>query len=89
MYYLYILRCSDNSLYCGQTKNLEKRIQEHNSSKIKSAKYTWSRRPVNLVYFEKHKNISEVLKREIEIKKYSKIRKEELIKLNTYEKKGL
>lgn len=80
MHYLYVLRCRDNSLYCGQTKDLEKRIKEHNCNKIKSAKYTWSRRPVFLVYFEKHKSLSEVLKREIEIKKFSKIKKEELIK---------
>lgn len=85
MYYLYICRCSDNSLYCGQTKNLEKRVKEHNENKIKSAKYTWSRQPVMLVYFEKHKTLSEVLKREIEIKKFSKIKKEKLVKFRKIE----
>ena len=81
MYYIYIVRCRDNSIYCGQTKDLEKRIGEHNGNKIKSAKYTWSRRPVRLVYFEKHKTLSDVLKREIEIKKYSKIKKEKLVNI--------
>ena len=54
MYFFYIVRCSDNSLYCGQTNNLQKRIDEHNSSKTKSAKYTKIRRPVKLVYFEEY-----------------------------------
>ncbi|MEK7495531.1 MAG: GIY-YIG nuclease family protein [Patescibacteria group bacterium] len=79
MYYLYLLRCSDNTLYCGQTKDLERRIEEHNSDASKS-KYTRSRRPVKLVYFEKYKTINETLKREFEIKKMSKAKKETLIK---------
>lgn len=81
MYYLYILRCSDNSLYCGQTKDLQRRIEEHNSNDSKS-KYTRSRRPVKLVYFEKYKTINEVLKREFEIKKMTKTKKEALVKKN-------
>lgn len=80
MYYLYLLRCSDNSLYCGQTKDLQKRIQEHNFDKVKSAKYTKGKRPVKLVYFEKYKTINEALKREFEIKKMTKSKKEILIK---------
>jgi putative endonuclease len=68
MYFLYILRCCDNSLYCGQTKDLKRRINEHNSEKSKS-KYTRSRRPVKLVYFERHPILQDVLKREIIYKK--------------------
>ena len=79
MYFIYILRCSDNSLYCGQTNNLKRRIQEHNSDDSKS-KYTRARRLVKLVYFEKYKTINEVLKREFEIKKMTKAKKEILIK---------
>lgn len=79
MYYLYILRCSDNSLYCGQTNNLQRRIKEHNKDDSKS-KYTRTRRPVKLVYFEKYKTVNEVLKREFEIKKMTKTKKEILIK---------
>ena len=80
MYYLYILRCSDNSLYCGQTKDLQKRIQEHNFDNVKSAKYTKGKRPVKLVYFEKYKTINEVLKREFEIKKLTKEKQEVLVR---------
>lgn len=79
MYYLYLLRCSDNSLYCGQTKNLKRRIKEHNSNDSKS-KYTRAKRPVKLVYFEKYKTVNEVLRREFEIKKMTKTKKEILIK---------
>ena len=82
MYYLYILRCSDNSLYCGQTNDLQRRVQEHNSDKFKSAKYTKGRRPVKLVYFEKYKTVNEALKREFEIKKLTKEKKENLIRKN-------
>lgn len=78
MYYLYILRCADNSLYCGQTKDLRRRIIEHNSDDSKS-KYTRSRRPAKLIYFEKYKTLTEVLKREFEIKKMTKIKKEKLL----------
>ncbi|KKQ55337.1 MAG: Endo/excinuclease amino domain protein [Parcubacteria group bacterium GW2011_GWA2_38_13] len=79
MYYVYILRCSDNSLYCGQTKDLQRRVVEHNNSNSKS-KYTRARQPVKLVYFERIKTISEVLKREYQIKKMTKSEKETLIK---------
>ena len=80
MYYFYIVRCSDNTLYCGQTNNLEKRIKEHNSSSLRSAKYTRSRKPVKLVYFEKYPTIQLAMKREYEVKKLTKAKKEELIK---------
>lgn len=78
MYFIYILRCSDNSLYCGQTKDLERRIEEHNNIDSKS-KYTRTRKPVKLVYFEKYKTVNEALKREYEIKKMDKAKKEILI----------
>jgi len=77
MHYLYILRCSDNSLYCGQTNDLKRRVKEHNSDNSKS-KYTRSRRPVKLVYFEKYKTVNEALKREFKIKKMSRFKKESL-----------
>jgi putative endonuclease len=78
MYYFYILRCSDSTLYCGQTNDINRRVTEHNSSK-KGAKYTKSRRPVELLYVEEHATIQLVLKREIEVKRWSKARKEKLI----------
>ena len=80
MYFFYILRCADNSLYCGQTNNLEKRISEHNSGKARSAKYTRFRRPVTLVYFEKHPTLNSTMRREVEVKSWTKARKETLIK---------
>ena len=79
MYYFYILRCRDNTLYCGQTKNLKRRVQEHNLDDIKSAKYTKGRRPVKLVYFEKFDTLSKALKREIKVKNWPKEKKEKLL----------
>lgn len=79
IYFIYLLRCADNSLYCGQTIDLQRRIKEHNSIDSKS-KYTRARRPLKLVYFEKCKTVSEALKREFEIKKMTKAKKETLIK---------
>lgn len=76
-YYVYMLRCSDNSLYCGYTDNLEKRLEAHNSGK--GAKYTRSRRPVELVYFEELYSKSDALKREYNIKKLTHTQKTELI----------
>jgi len=80
MYYFYILRCSDNSLYCGQTNNLERRIHEHNFDKNKSAKYLRGKTLVKLVYSETYLTLQEAMKREIQIKKWTKIKKEALIK---------
>lgn len=79
MYYFYVVRCSDNSLYCGQTNNLDKRIKEHNSGKSRSAKYTKGRRPVRLIYSEKYQTLQEAMKRETEVKKFTKTKKEWLV----------
>lgn len=79
MNYTYILRCRDNSLYTGWTNNIEKRVQDHNSGK--GAKYTRSRRPVELVYYETFETKEEAMHRESEIKMLSKKEKEELVKL--------
>ncbi len=78
-YFIYVLRCSDNSLYCGITNNLEKRLQDHNKGLSKSAKYTRAKRPVKLVYSEKYDTKSAALKREYEIKQMPKDKKEALI----------
>jgi putative endonuclease len=80
MYYFYILRCNDNSLYCGQTNNLQRRIKEHNLDKNKSAKYLRGKTPVTLVYSEEYPTLQEAMKREWQIKKWSKTKKEALIK---------
>ena len=76
---VYILKCSDDTLYTGYTNNLEKRLKDHNGDKA-GAKYTRGRRPVKLAYFEEHKTISAALKKEIKIKKLSRAEKLKLIK---------
>ncbi len=73
-YYVYMLRCSDNTLYTGCTNDLERRVQTHNEGK--GAKYTRSRRPVELVYHEIQPDRSAALRREAEMKRLS--RKEKL-----------
>ena len=77
MNYVYILRCSDNSLYCGWTTDLKKRVQTHNSGK--GAKYTRSRLPVELVYFEEYEDRTEALSREWHIKRLAREEKIQLI----------
>ena len=76
--YVYILRCKDDSLYTGWCRDLEKRLALHNSGK--GAKYTRSKRPCKLVYYEEISNKSEALKREISIKKLTKAKKEDLVR---------
>ena len=81
MYLLYILQCSDHTLYTGITTNLERRIKEHNSSKL-GAKYTKIRRPVKLVFSQEFENRSEASKEESRIKKLSRQQKFELFDKN-------
>ncbi|MFH0847038.1 MAG: GIY-YIG nuclease family protein [Chloroflexota bacterium] len=76
-WFFYLLRCRDNSLYSGITTDLESRLKEHNSGT--GAKYTYSRRPVVLVYSEKHISASEARKREEQVKGWSRVKKERLI----------
>ncbi len=77
MNYTYIVECKDGSLYTGWTNHLEKRIQAHNEGN--GAKYTKSRRPVKLVYFEEYETKEEAMKREYAIKQLTKKRKDQLI----------
>lgn len=77
MYYIYILKCSDGTLYTGFTNNLEKRLKVHNSGK--GAKYTRSRLPVQLMYYEEFGTKSDALKREYQIKRFSRQKKLKLI----------
>lgn len=80
MNYTYMVRCKDGSLYTGWTNNLEKRVQAHNQGT--GAKYTKSRRPVELVYYEEYESKIDAMKREYEIKQLPKKKKEELISFN-------
>lgn len=75
---VYIVRCSDDTLYTGYTTDLEKRITEHNGD-IRGAKYTKARRPVTLVYSETFSTKSEALKREHALKKLTRAEKLSLI----------
>lgn len=77
-WYVYIVRCNDGSMYTGMTNDLVKRIQTHNSGKA-AAKYTKSRRPVSLVYFEELPTRSSAASREFQIKKLTTIAKRKLV----------
>lgn len=76
-HYIYIVKCKDGSLYTGYAKDIEKRIIKHNNGQ--GAKYTKIRRPVQLVYQEMFDSKSEALKREYEIKTFSRQKKLKLI----------
>ena len=75
--FVYLLRCNDNSLYCGWSSDLSKRVKVHNTGK--GAKYTKARLPVKLVYFEVYEDKIIAMKREYEIKQLTKLQKERLI----------
>lgn len=77
MNYTYIVRCKDDTLYCGWTNNLEKRIASHNAGT--GAKYTKSRHPVELVYYEIFDTKEEAMRREYAIKQLSRQEKLRLI----------
>jgi putative endonuclease len=81
-WFVYILQCSDNTLYTGITKDIERRLEEHNTGR-EAAKYTRARRPVKLVYQESVTDHSSALKREREIKKMPASRKREMVALAT------
>lgn len=80
MFTVYILRTDKNTLYIGQTNNLEKRIREHKNKSSKSAKYIRYFSSFELVYSEKYSTRSEAMQREIQLKKWTKIKKEALIR---------
>lgn len=72
-----MVRCADGSLYTGYTRDVQARVEVHNAGK--GAKYTRSRLPVSLVYSEECESLSAALKREREVKPWSKARKEALV----------
>ena len=76
MNYTYIVKCRDNTYYTGWTKDLDRRMKAHNSGT--GAKYTRSRRPVRLVYYEAYRTKEEAMRREREIKRMSRKEKEQL-----------
>ena len=80
--YMYILECSDASYYTGSTKNLERRLWEHQNSR--GANYTKKRLPVKLVYFEEYSRIDEAFYREKQVQGWSRKKKEALINNEHY-----
>jgi putative endonuclease len=78
-WYVYIVRCSDRSLYTGIARNVDVRIAEHNEGGRNAARYTRSRRPVSLVYRQQFDSRSEAARREAAIKRLSKADKERLV----------
>ena len=76
-HFVYIVRCKDGSLYTGYAKDPAARLARHNSGK--GAKYTAGRRPVTLVFTQKFRSLSRALKREHELKQWTRSRKEALV----------
>jgi len=78
MYFVYLLRCADGTLYAGITNDLKKRLHQHNHAK-QGARYTKTRRPVALVYAERQRTRGQALCREYEIKSWPRAKKLALI----------
>ncbi|QQG43323.1 MAG: GIY-YIG nuclease family protein [Candidatus Daviesbacteria bacterium] len=81
-YFVYILRTSSQTLYIGQTNNLEKRLKEHQNKTSKSAKYIKYFDSCQLVYTEEYPTRIEAMRREFQLKKWTKAKKESLISGN-------
>ena len=77
-WFLYVVRCKDNSLYTGVTTDVDRRLFEHNSSK-RGARYTRYRRPIKLVYWERHLDQSEAQQAEYKFKQLNKKEKERIV----------
>lgn len=79
-HYVYVIECSDGSLYTGYTTDLDRRVQEHNEGT--GAKYTRGRTPVSVQYTESFESKSAAMSREYEIKQLSRSQKESLVGLD-------
>lgn len=88
-YFVYILRTSHNTFYIGQTNNLERRLEEHKNNKVKSAKYIRYFPSFDLVYRETYPTRIEAMRREKQLKGWSRAKKLALIKGNLIELKRL
>jgi len=84
IYYVYILKCADDTYYTGITSNLSQRFKDHSNGKHKGS-YTYLRRPITLVFYCEFTDVNLAILSEKQIKKWSKIKKEALIN-NEYEK---
>jgi predicted GIY-YIG superfamily endonuclease len=86
-FYTYILKCADNSYYIGHTEDLANRVERHNSGQ--GSAHTAARLPVHLVHSEIFQSRAEAMKREAQIKKWSRAKKEALINIDTSSLKSL
>lgn len=77
MHYTYMVQCGDGTLYTGYTTDVVRRTKEHNRGK--GAKYTRSRLPVSLVYYEVHETKTDAMKREYDLKQLTRVEKLKLI----------
>ena len=89
MWFVYIVRCADDTLYTGIAKDVTRRIEEHNANNRLAANYTRARRPVALVYREAAKTRSAAARREHEIKEMARPEKEHLIGQDRRKMQGL
>lgn len=85
-HYMYLVACEDESLYCGYTTDLKRRVAEHNEGI--GCKYTLPRRPVSLVYWEVYSSRSLAMQREFAIKRLSRQQKLALISQQNLQTKG-
>ena len=76
-YFVYILKAADGFFYTGTTKNLEERVKRHNRGR--GGRFTKGRRPLRLVYYEEYIKLRAAMKREVQIKKLSRAKKQELV----------
>jgi putative endonuclease len=86
-FYVYIVECCDGSYYTGYTPNIENRLKLHNAGR--GARYTRDRRPVKLVWLKEYKYFKRAFKEELRIKRFSRVRKENLVKLFKHQKRKL
>jgi len=77
-WYLYVLRCNDNTLYAGVTTDIRRRLKEHNHTS-RGAKYTKPRRPVNIVHWRRFKDRGSAQRAEYEFKQLTKKQKEKVV----------
>jgi len=80
-HYVYVVECSDGTVYTGYTTDVERRVEEHNDGE--GAKYTRGRTPVEVVHVEEYETRSDAMSREAEIKSLSRQEKDELVNVYT------
>lgn len=83
-YYVYVLLCADGTFYTGSTSNLTRRVRQHSNGSLRRA-YTYSRRPVKLVWAKEFETQEEAEAEEKVVKRWSKARKETLLELTNRE----